>query len=220
MPRNQGSRNKKFTVTEQLESSPGIEESDLREAVADAEERFSQVAPLPDNEKLKKFLEDYTVKVERPHRGGSQKVHKDKMSLPAYLDILPEGEEKEKAVKAAAQAALLLGQPASQVSLQYGLPQSTVAQWEGVLITAGAVGRRDRLSEMLMVFIEQELKSLMAISIVTSDERWVRRQNADQLAHYVAVKSDRLMAMLAAFNRATETRARYMEQLEVIKSNA
>lgn len=217
MPRTPGSRNKKFTIVENLQNK-GIDSEELEKASVQAEEKFSNIQSMPDEEKLKNFLETYTVR--NPRRGGSETVHKNKVDLPEYIQVLPEGKEKDKAIRAAAQAALLLGQPASQVSVQYGIPQSTVAQWEGVLITAGAVGRRDRLSDMLMVFIEQELKSLMAISIVTSEERWIRRQDAGNLAHYVAVKSDRLMQMLAAFGRVEETRRRYMEQLEVIEQNA
>lgn len=218
MARTAGSRNKKFSVPRRLEDE--LDRHDLAQAREQVEEKFSEIAPLPDQEKLKNFLDTYTTTLERPQRGGSVKAHKDKMDTPDYLNLVPEGEEREKAVKAAAQAALLLGTPASQVALQYGLPHATVAQWEGVLLTAGAVGRRDRLTDMLLTFIEQELKSLMAISIVTSNESWIKRQNADQLAHYVAVKSDRLMAMLAAFNRAAETRNRYMEKLEVIEQHA
>lgn len=217
MTRPKGSRNKKFTVVEDIEQREITVE--MKAAVAPVvEEKFSTVAPLPDAEHVQKILETHTV---HPNKETEKiVVDVEKASLPDFLSILPDGEDKDKAIKAAAQAALLLGQSASQVALQYGLHQSVVTRWQDTIITAGAVGRRDRLSDMLMVFIEQELKSLMAISIVTSDEKWIRRQSADQLAHYVAVKSDRLMAMLAAFGRAEETRRRYMEQLKVIEDNA
>lgn len=220
MPRTKGSRNKKFTVVEDMQEK-ALDQDLIDLAQEEVEEKFSSVRSPADIEEQQRILDTYTVKSTREGRSSeTARKNREKMDLPDYIRALPTGKEKEKTIRAAAQAALLLGQPASQVSVQYGIPQSTVAQWEDTLLTAGAIGRRDRLQDMLLVYIEQELKSLMAISIVTSEETWIRMQSADELAHFIAVKADRLMAMLAAFGRAEDTKRRYMSQLEVIQQNA
>jgi hypothetical protein len=205
MPRSVGSRNKKFTVVEKFEAEHA---SDLKKAEKEAEKKISQARPMPTDEQTLEFINTYEVK--EPSHGKTG---------PDFFVGIPD-EDRKKVLKAAAQASLLLGQSPTQISLQYGIPVNTIFQWQDTMITAGAVGRRDRLSDMLMIYIEQELKSLMAISIVTSDERWIRRQSAGELASFIAVKADRLMAMLAAFGRAEETKKRYMEQLRVIENNA
>lgn len=219
MPRTLGSRNKKFTETERLEANidDTAEPGEIKAALEEAEEKISSARPLPDEKNIQEILQTHTVR--NPNRGGSKTVHKDKMDLPPAIDMMEEGELKSKTIRAAAQAALLLGTPPAQVALQYGLPQNTVFQWQDTIITAGAIGRRDKLSDQLMIFIEQELKSLMTISIITSNESWVKRQSASELAHYVAVKTDRLLLLLQAFGRVEESRKRYVEQLEVIEQN-
>lgn len=137
----------------------------------------------------------------------------------AFLIGDEEEEDPRLHLKAAAQAALLLGQDAGQVALQYGFSSSTVKTWQDTIITVSAIGRRDRLSEMLLVYIEEQIKSLMAISMITSREKWVMGQNAANLATYFAVVSDRVFQLLTAFSRTQETRERYASQLEVIDQN-
>lgn len=147
-----------------------------------------------------------------------KKSHMEQKELATSLEEITE-QTPETRIKAAAQAALLLGTHPTVVALQYQLPSELVMRWKETILTAGAIGRRDKLDDMLMIFIEQEIQSLMAISIVTSDERWIRRQDAGELAQYVAVKADRVLTVLSAFGRARESRLRYVDQLEVLPQN-
>lgn len=105
-------------------------------------------------------------------------------------------------LSAAVVAALMLGQPAAIIAQRFGLNVSTVRKWEEAYDISNPLKRRDNLSEMLMVFIEQELSSLMSISIATSDEEWIKGQDAAELATLIGVKQDRIMAVLAAYSKA------------------
>lgn len=121
-----------------------------------------------------------------------------------------------KSLKAAVVASLYLGQPMGQIAAQYGLENDQVSHLKAKFDALGSVFRRDKLSDMLMVYIEQEIKSLMAISIATSNEKWIMGQNAGDMAMYVATKSDRLMQILQAFGRVTTEREQYVDQLEAV----
>lgn len=119
------------------------------------------------------------------------------------------GEEVSEAsdnFKMAVQAALVLGVPAEQVAQQYGLVVSEVRQWAQAFDITNPLKRRDTLSEKLLSFVEQELVALTAISMVTTDAAWIKRQNAADLALFVGAKQDRLMEILAAYGRTQESR--------------
>jgi hypothetical protein len=109
-------------------------------------------------------------------------------------------------LKAAVMAALMLGQSAEQVAIRFGLPVTDVRRWEAAYDISNPLKRRDSLSEMLLVFVEQELASLMAISIATSDEDWIKDQNAADIAILHGAKQDRLMKILEAYSRAQTSR--------------
>lgn len=195
-----------------------VEKANPRKVSKEVEEKFSQVKPLPSDEEIKDVLNNFTVRTDK--RRGSNKPHNtQKMNLPEILNAMPDGEEKKKRINAAAQAALLLGQSAGTVATQYGLPHALVSGWAVTAGTARAIGQRDRLSEMIMIYIEQEFKSLLSISIATSDDRWIRKQDATSLANYVAVKSDRLLMLLQAFSRVETSRSKYVDQLEKISQD-
>lgn len=180
------------------------------------EEKLSQVTPMPTDEELLKIMNTHKS-APRPMRHGTDTYRKlPPSNLPEVLKAMPDGEEKEKAIKAAAQAALLLGQTPGSVATQYGIPHAIASNWATTVTIANSITRRDRLNDIILAYVEQEFKSLMAISIITSDEVWVKRQDADTLAHYVAVKSDRLLMLLQAFGRVEEAKKRYVEQLEVV----
>lgn len=104
-------------------------------------------------------------------------------------------------LKAAVQAALVLGIPAQQIAQQYGLSPALVRRWEQAFDITSPLKRRDALSESLLAFVQQELLALMAISIATMDEEWIKDQRAGELAQFVSAKQDRLMEILSAYGR-------------------
>lgn len=215
MSRPKGSRNKRYTTPENLEQD-ALSGQDLDVVYSEVEEKFKNFPPERDPEKEKEILATQTVR-----RGSTQiqdeEIKSSNDNLPFYLRNLPAGSDRSKTIVAAAQAALILGTPPAQVSAQFGIPTSRVSEWQDTLITVGAIGRRDRLNSMLMSFMEQEMKSLMAVSIVTSEEEWIMRQDAGALAQFIAVKTDRLLMLLQAFSRVAVTRQEYAQQLEVVE---
>jgi phage regulator Rha-like protein len=54
----------------------------------------------------------------------------------------------------------------------------------------------------LLIFVRQGLSSIMAMDIATSDEDWIKSQNAHDLATLFGVKHDRLLRLLETFGRA------------------
>lgn len=224
--RPQGSRNKSRTVTPRMKAermeSELVEQADMQTIAPLVEEKFNNFPPARDTEKDKKILaameglNDEDDEEDEDYIGEPGPAS----SIPYYLRTLPEGSDKSKHIIAAAQAAIILGTPSAQVSEQFGISLPRINQWRNSLIATSAIGKRDRLSEMLFAYIEQEMKSLLAISMVTSDEEWVMRQTASDLAHYVAVKSDRLLMLLQAFARTTISQRDYEQQLKVITDNA
>lgn len=221
MGRPQGSRNRSLAVPERLEKD-AISDIDMATVAPQVEEKFNNFPPAQDVEKEKKFLKKLGG-IDEDELDDDEEEEEEKKyppQLPLYLRDLPEGSDKSKHIIAAAQAAIILGTPVAQVAMQYGIPHNRVTAWKDTLITTGAIGRRDRLSAMLMSYIEQEMKSLMAISIVTSDEDWLMRQTASDLAHYVSVKSDRLLMLLQAFGRVENSQREYEQQLKAIADHA
>lgn len=216
--RPQGSRNKRrATATAERMESELVEQTDMAAIVPQVEEKFNHFPPIHDVKKEKKILaamED--IDLDEDSLGGGDEDEK----LPFYLRNLPEGSDRRKHIVAAAQAAIILGAAPANVAEQYGISFARINQWRDTLITTGAVGKRDRLSDMLMAYIEQEMKSLLAISLITSNEEWVIRQSAADLAHYIAVKSDRLLMLLQAFARSNISQREYEQQLKVITDNA
>lgn len=110
--------------------------------------------------------------------------------------------EPSEALSAAVIAALTLGQSAAVIAQRFGLPVTQVQKWEKAYDISNPIKRRDQLSDMLLVFIEQELNALLTISMVTQDEAWIRKQPANVLAEFVSAKQDRMMQILAAFSKA------------------
>lgn len=127
---------------------------------------------------------------------------------PSGLELTRRSTEEKPgdALKAAVVAALMIGQPAVQIAQQFGLSPALVRRWEEAFDITNPLERRDRLSEILLVFVEQEIASLLTISIATSDPEWIKEQSASELAVFIGTKQDRLMKILEAFSRAQQSK--------------
>ena len=121
-------------------------------------------------------------------------------------------DEHSDGFQSAVQAALVLGVPPEQVAQQYGLEVRLVRQWASKFDITSPLKRRDTLSEKLLLFVEQELLALMAISIATMDESWIKAQTASELALFVGAKQDRLMEILAAYGRTQQSKQQIIDQ--------
>lgn len=122
------------------------------------------------------------------------------LSLTRSAEPSPPAEK----MKAAVLAAILLGQPVATIAARYGLSYSTVSNWKKAFDVESPEQRVERLSEDLMVFIQQEIQNLIAIAVVTSEEEWIKEQTASELADYIGVKNNTLLKVLEAFGKAQE----------------
>lgn len=133
----------------------------------------------------------------------------------------PKDEKPSEAVKAAVLAALLVGGSISDVAAQYGLTYHTVWQWKKAFDITSPAKRRDRLTEMLVDFVEEEIGSLTSMSITLRDEEWILSQNASDLAHLFSVRAEKLFTLLQAYGKASagiqESKGE-LEDAEVIDS--
>lgn len=138
---------------------------------------------------------------------------------PEDLDLnrIPSGGTRDEQMKAAVLASILLGQPVTAIAAQYNLPYQTVYNWKEAFDITNPVNRRDRLSENLLVFIEQEIKNMVAISIATSDTDWIRDQSASELASYISVKHASLMRVLEAFGKASAHADDLRQKQEIVQ---
>ena len=134
---------------------------------------------------------------------------------PAGLSLDRRGDDVDpsEALNAAVVAALILGQSAPAIAQRFGLPVSTVRRWEKAYDISNPIKRRDQLSDMLLVFIEQEIGALLTISMVTQDPEWIKKQPADVLAEFVSAKQDRMMSILAAFSKAQASKVQLQGEI-------
>lgn len=143
----------------------------------------------------------------RHRRTARRKKNLRVVKKPEELDLNRRDTDAgpSEALSAAVVAALMLGQPAPIIAQRFGLSTDTVKRWEEAYDISNPLKRRDSLSEMLLVFVEQELASLMSISIATSDEDWIKSQKASDLSQLVGVKQDRILAVLSAYSKAQDS---------------
>jgi hypothetical protein len=220
MPRKPGSKAAKTLLAEQAEFER-IHKDKISVYRSQVDRKFSYIRSGATDDFILSFVKKYRTR-ERPTERLTRYIRnaEEKFNLPREIDEMELGEDREKAIIAAAQAALIMGSSINQVAARFGLKAADVSNWKDTIITAGAIGRRDRISDMMVLFLEQEIKSLMTISMVTEDVDWILRQDAASLSAFIAVKTDRLYQALQAFGRTLETRQRYLEQLEVIDEDS
>ncbi len=108
-------------------------------------------------------------------------------------------------VKAPVMAALLEGQSVSAVAKEYEIPKGTVSRWKKEAV--GGV-REDRtqkrdgasMGDLLLELLEKNVRSLIAISELTADKDWLKRQGAAEIATLFGVKHDKAIRMIEAMN--------------------
>lgn len=131
----------------------------------------------------------------------------DRVAIPMQtlsLTRSTDGQPPAEKIKAAVLAALLLNQPVALIASRYNLSYSTVAYWKKSFDLETPDQRVQSLSDNLMVFINQEIQNLIAISIVTSDEDWIKDQTASELSDFLNVKHNTMLKVLEAFGKAQE----------------
>ena len=103
--------------------------------------------------------------------------------------------------KEAATAALLAGQLPSEVAREYSIPVGTVKGWKSKLKKDGQpvpTEKKEAVGELLVGYLEQNLKTLKAQSEVFADPEWIRGQDAQELAVLHGVLTDKTVRILEA----------------------
>lgn len=136
-------------------------------------------------------------------RKERRKIRMAKRPEDLTLERRPASELAGDHVRAAAMAALILGESPKQVAERYNLKLPTVQRMKDSFDITNPVDRRDRLSEAIVAYLESEVKNLISIGIVTSEEDWIKWQDASGLASFLSVKHQMLAQLLQAYGRAS-----------------
>ena len=107
--------------------------------------------------------------------------------------------------KAAVMAALLTGQTVAQVATAYHLDKSVVSRWrskiseyrlQGIATKKSETG--ETIEELLVDYVQQNLRTLKAQSIEAGRPEYVQEQSASELAVLHGVLADKTVRILAA----------------------
>lgn len=111
-------------------------------------------------------------------------------------------------------AALLAGQSVAVVAKEYKIPPGTVRSWKsrqknGESVAVVATEKREHVGELLLNYLEENLKTLKAQSVVFRDEAWLKKQTASDAAVLHGVMTDKSVRLLEAMsgNAADDTTA-------------
>ena len=111
--------------------------------------------------------------------------------------------------KAAAMAALLSGQSVGAVAKEYEIPVGTVKGWkrkarQEVGGQPVASPKKEEIGELLVAYLDANLRSLKAQAEVFADKEWLKEQSADELAVLHGVQTDKAIRLLEAMSRVND----------------
>lgn len=108
------------------------------------------------------------------------------------------GKPREKDVKAAAIAALILGDSPTEVANRYTLPRGTVRNWQPAAEKLAEVSRisEKRISDLVEDYVVIGIESLTAQAKQASNQAWLMRQPAKELAALMDGMSERAFHLL------------------------
>lgn len=120
------------------------------------------------------------------------------------------GSDTPDAVKAQIFAMLMSGQydHEHEIATQAGVAKSTVTKYKKLLppeyLEQARTIKKERVGPLIVEFLETTLESLKAVNETTSDDEWIRRQDASGLAVFFGVKTDKIAKILDAIHRAPD----------------
>ena len=104
-------------------------------------------------------------------------------------------------------AALLAGQSVSAVASEYKVPRGTIARWRAAaadIIETERAQKSTSIDELLRGYLEANLTALREQTKVFSDERWLKKQDASEVAVLHGVLADKAVRLLEAFGGEPE----------------
>jgi transposase-like protein len=108
--------------------------------------------------------------------------------------------------KAAVMAALLTGQSIGSIAEEYSIPKSTVKSWKsrqlnGESVATVATEKKAIIGDLLIEYLEANLKALKSQTVVFADETWLKKQTAENLAVLHGVMTDKAVRLLEALSK-------------------
>lgn len=101
--------------------------------------------------------------------------------------------------RAAVMAALLEGQSLNKVAEAYQVPKTTVARWkrDGV---PGNGTQKEQIGALVLEFLQESLQTAIEQVRIFRDEKWIKRQDASQVAVLYGVNLDKAIRLLEALS--------------------
>lgn len=110
------------------------------------------------------------------------------------------------AEKAAALAALLTGQSLDAVAAEYSIPRSTLDSWRNPRRPKQfETQKNSRIADLLIEYLETNLKALQAQAQLTADPDWLREQGAQEVGVLHGIMTDKAVRLLEAFSAHDST---------------
>ncbi len=113
------------------------------------------------------------------------------------------GKPRDKDVKAAAIAALILGDSPTVIAERYNLPRGTVRNWKPEAEKLAEVSRVSGggIIDLVENYVESGLVSLTAQAKQAGDPEWLRKQSAKDLAALHGGMTERTFHLLALVSK-------------------
>ena len=111
--------------------------------------------------------------------------------------------------KAAVIAALLSGQSVSAVADEYNIPLGTVKSWKsrqknGDSVAKVATIKKEMIGDLILEYLAASLTTLKAQVEMFSNEEWIAKQNAADVAVLHGVVTDKAVRLLEALATSEE----------------
>jgi transposase-like protein len=103
--------------------------------------------------------------------------------------------------KAAALASVLAGETVAATARAYGVDPGTIRRWRSQAGVDTAIVQQQKkvaIGEQLYGLLEDYVETLRVQVRVTRDEAWIKKQDADKLAIFHGVLSDKSVRLAAA----------------------
>jgi transposase len=113
------------------------------------------------------------------------------------------GKPRAKEEKAAAIAALILGDSPTVVAERYSLPRATVRNWQPEAKELAEVSRisGSRITDLVENYVESGLESLTAQAREAANPEWLMKQSAKDLAALHDGMTERTFSLLAMVSK-------------------
>ena len=106
--------------------------------------------------------------------------------------------------KAAVMASLLEGQAIRKVADEYDIPRSTVGNWARKAKEQGVQGvpdeKKSEIGDLLTEYLAENIKTLQKQAEQFSDEEWLKKQSAAEVATLHGVMTDKAVRLLEALS--------------------